>query len=86
VKIEEAKELRRNIEMTEFASPTSQSFNVPHCRVSYQRFDKALRILGIRCPNYVTARYQLEDIEAAYEGHLDVLTLERTSTETQGDD
>lgn len=74
VKIEEAKELRRNIEMTDFSSGAA---TLPHCRVTYTRFDKSLRILGVRCPNYVTARYQLEDIEAAYEAHLDVLTLER---------
>lgn len=73
-KIEEAKELKRNIEMTELSTGT---IVMPHCRVSYTRFDKALRILGVRCPNYVTARYQLDDIEAAYEAHLDVLTLER---------
>ncbi len=75
VKIEEAKELKRNIEMTEISNG-SMTY-LPHCRVPYTRFDKALRILGVRCPNYVTARYQLEDIEAAYEAHLDILTLER---------
>ena len=53
-KIEEAKELKRNIEMTELSTGTVV---MPHCRVSYTRFDKALRILGVRCPNYVTARY-----------------------------
>lgn len=54
------------------------------CRISYERFDEALRTLGVRNPNSVTARYPLEDIEAAYEAHLDVLTLERSYTE-QGD-
>jgi hypothetical protein len=35
LKIEEAKNFRRNIEMTEY----STSSPIPHCRVSYTRFD-----------------------------------------------
>jgi hypothetical protein len=40
-----------------------------------------MKILGVRNPTCITALYHLEDIEAAYEAHLDVLTLEREYTE-----
>lgn len=68
--------MKRNIEMREFSSQNTTA-NIKRCRVTPERFDKALRILGVRNPNVINARYQLHDIEAAYESHLDVLTMER---------
>jgi hypothetical protein len=47
------------------------------CRISSDRFHQALKVLGIRSPNRITLKYHLEDIELAYEGHLDALNLER---------
>ena len=73
--------MRRNIEMGDVSTSDRE-----RCPISYERFDEALRTLGVRNPNSVTARYPLEDIEAAYEAHLDVLTLERSYTEPDDDE
>ena len=77
-KIEEVQHMKKNIEMSEIFTSTKST----KCKVSDERFEQALRILGIRNPNKITYRYSLEDIEAAYDGHLDVLTLERSYTES----
>lgn len=37
----------------------------------------ALKTLGIRSPNRITLKYHLDDVELAYEGHLDALASER---------
>lgn len=78
-KIEEAQEMRRNIEM----GVMSKGVNRTLCRITDDRFEEAMQILGIRNPTCITALYHLEDIEAAYEAHLDVLTMDRTHTDRE---
>ena len=56
------------------------------CGVTYERFEESLRTLGVRNPNFITSQYTLEDIEAAYESHLDVLKLEREHTPSCDDE
>ena len=67
--------------MSDFIPSSSMS----KCGVTYERFELSLRTLGVRNPNFITSQYALEDIEAAYETHLDVLKLEREHTPS-GDD
>ena len=45
-----------------------------------------MRTLGVRNPNLINAKYVLEDVEAAYESHLDVLKLERDHAEPGNDE
>ena len=71
--------MRRNVEMGEMASAEVDSTRkkLERCRISDERFMKALKILGIKSPNRITLKYHLEDVELAYEGHLDALSAER---------
>ena len=71
--------MRRNIEMGEMASAQVDSTRkkLQRCRISDERFMAALKTLGIRSPNRITLKYHLEDVELAYEGHLDALSTER---------
>ena len=61
------------------------SSSLAKCSVTYERFELSLRTLGVRNPNFITSQYSLEEIEAAYESHLDILKLEREQTPS-GDD
>ena len=65
--------MRRNIEMGEVKTKVDRAL----CRITDERFEEAMKILGVRNPTCITALYHLEDIEAAYEAHLDVFTMER---------
>ena len=67
--------------MSDFIPNSSTS----KCGVTYERFEQSLRTLGVRNPNFITSHFALEDVEAAYESHLDVLKLEREHT-SSGDD
>jgi hypothetical protein len=68
--------------MSDFVPSSSMS----KCGVTYERFELSLRTLGVNNPNFITSQYSLEDIEAAYESHLDVLKLERDHTPSDDDE
>jgi len=84
-KIEEAQEMRRNIEMGEMATAQVDTTRkkLQRCSITDDRFIAALKTLGIRSPNRITLKYHLEDVELAYEGHLDALTIERDALQKE---